>query len=126
MMLFYYVMDTISKLKLHYHYCSVTQLCSTLYNQPQYSPTPWTTACQAFLSFTISHSCSNSYPLSLIQSSSQSLDGIGWCHPIISSVAPFPSCPQSFPASGSFPISQLFPSDRQNIGALTSLSSLHH
>ena len=32
-----------------------------------------------------------------------------WCHPTISSsVVPFSSCPQSFPASGSFPMSQLF------------------
>ena len=32
-----------------------------------------------------------------------------WCHPTISSsVIPFSSCPQSFPASGSFPMSQLF------------------
>ena len=32
-----------------------------------------------------------------------------WCHPAISSsVVPFSSCPQSFPASGSFPVSQLF------------------
>ena len=34
-----------------------------------------------------------------------------WCHPIIlSSVDPFSSCPQSFPTSGSFPMSQLFTS----------------
>ena len=34
-----------------------------------------------------------------------------WCHPTISSsVIPFSSCPQSFPASGSFPVSQLFTS----------------
>ena len=40
-----------------------------------------------------------------------------WCHPIISSsVVPFSSCPQSFPASGSFPMSQLFTSDGQSIG----------
>ena len=39
-----------------------------------------------------------------------------WCHPIISfSVVPF-SCLQSFPASGSFPMSQLFSSGGQNIG----------
>ena len=32
-----------------------------------------------------------------------------WCHPVISSsVVPFSSCPQSFPASGSFPMSQLY------------------
>ena len=40
-----------------------------------------------------------------------------WCHPAISSsVIPFSSCPQSLPASGSFPISQLFPSGGQSIG----------
>ena len=49
--------------------------------------------------------CSNSCP------SSQ------WCHPIIStSVVPFSSCLQSFPASGSFPMSQFFTSGGQNIG----------
>ena len=37
-----------------------------------------------------------------------------WCHPTISSpVVPFSSCPQSFPASGSFPMSQHFTSDSQ-------------
>ena len=37
-----------------------------------------------------------------------------WCHPTISSsVIPFSSCRQSFPASGSFPMSQLFTSDGQ-------------
>ena len=46
-----------------------------------------------------------------------------WCHPIISSsVVPF-SCLQSFPASGSFPMSQLFTSDGQNIGASASHQS---
>ena len=50
--------------------------------------------------------CSNSCP------SSQ------WCHPTISpSVTPFSSCPQSFPASESFPVSQLFTSHGQSIGA---------
>ena len=43
----------------------------------------------------------------------------GWCHPIISSsVVPFSFCPQSFPASGSFLMSQVFTSGCQNIGAL--------
>ena len=56
---------------------------------------------------------SNSYPLSR------------WCHPTISfSVVPFPSCPQSFPASGSFQMSQLFPSSGQSIGASASASVL--
>ena len=40
-----------------------------------------------------------------------------WCHPAISSsVVPFFSCPQSLPASGSFPMSQLFTSGGQSIG----------
>ena len=39
-----------------------------------------------------------------------------WCHPTISSsVIPLSSCPQSFPASGSFQMSQLFVSSGQNI-----------
>ena len=41
-----------------------------------------------------------------------------WCHPAISSsVIPFSSCPQSFPASGSFQMSQLFTSGGQSIGS---------
>ena len=48
-----------------------------------------------------------------------------WCHPIISSFAiPFSSCPQSFPASGSFPMNQLFASGGQNIGVSASTSVL--
>ena len=40
-----------------------------------------------------------------------------WCHPVISSSAiPFSSCPQSLPASGSFPMSQLFTWGSQSIG----------
>ena len=58
---------------------------------PSPSPTPST--------------CSNSCPLSR------------WCHPIIpSSVIPFSSCLQSFPALGSFPMSQFFTSGDQSIG----------
>ena len=54
--------------------------------------------------------CSNSCPLSW------------WCHPTISScVTPFSSCPQSFPASGSFPVSRLFASGGQNNGASASV-----
>jgi len=46
-----------------------------------------------------------------------------WCHPtILSSVVPFSSCPQSFPASGSFPMSQLFTSGGQSIGVSASTS----
>ena len=57
--------------------------------------------------------CSNSRPLSW------------WCHPIISSsVIPFSSCFQSFPVSGSFPMSWLFISGGQSIGASASASVL--
>ena len=56
---------------------------------------------------------SNSHPLSW------------WWHPITScSVIPFSSCPQSFPASGSFPMSQFFASGGQSTGASASESVL--
>ena len=48
-----------------------------------------------------------------------------WCHPTISSsVVPFSSCPQSLPASGSFPMSQLFTWGGQSIGVSASASVL--
>ena len=57
--------------------------------------------------------CSNTCPL------------YWWCHPTISSsVIPSSSCLQSFPASGSFPMSQLFISGGQNTGASVSASIL--
>ena len=57
--------------------------------------------------------CSNPCPLSR------------WCHPTISSsVIPFSSCPQSFPASGSSQMSQLFASGGQSIGVSASASVL--
>ena len=75
--------------------------------------TPWTAAHQASLSFTTPRTWSNSCFLSW------------WCHPIISSsVVPFFSCLQSFSASGSFPVSSLFASGGQNIGASASASVL--
>ena len=48
-----------------------------------------------------------------------------WCHPAISSsVVPFSSCPQSLPASDSFPTSQLFTWGGQSIGVSASASVL--
>ena len=48
-----------------------------------------------------------------------------WCHSTISSsVIPFSSCLQSFPASGSFPMSQLFASGGQIIGVVKVLNSI--
>ena len=61
----------------------------------------------------IPRACSNSRPWSQ------------WCHPAISaSVVPFSSCLQSFPASGSFPMSLFFTSGGQSIGMSASTSVL--
>ena len=50
-----------------------------------------------------------------------------WCHPTISSsVVPFSSCLQSFPASGSFQMSQFFTSGGQDIGSFSFNISLSH
>ena len=63
----------------------------------QFFAIPWTATCQASLSITNSWSLLNSCPLSR------------WCHSTISSsVVPFSSHLQSFPASESFPVSQFF------------------
>ena len=54
-----------------------------------------------------------------------SIQPFGWCHPTISSsVVPLSSCLQSFPASGSFPVSQFFASGSQSPGASASASVL--
>ena len=77
-------------------YCSVTQACLTLCNPmdcstPGLRPSPSPKVCPS--------SC----PL------------LQWCHLVTSSSDTlFSFCPQSFPASGSFPKSQLFPADDQN------------
>ena len=48
-----------------------------------------------------------------------------WCHPTISSsIIPFSSCPQSLPASGSFPMSQLFAWGGRSTGVSASASGL--
>ena len=67
--------------------------------------TPWIAACQA--------SCPSPTP----RVHSDSRPASRWCHPAISSsVVPFSSCPQSLPASESFPLSQLFTSGGQSTG----------
>ena len=77
------------------------------------SVTPWTAAYQASLSITNSLPVHpNPCPLSQ------------WCHPTVSSVIPLSSCCQSFPASGSFPMSQFFASGGQSIGVSASASVL--
>ena len=74
--------------------------------------TPWTTARQASLSIT------NSRSLLKLMSIESMMPFIS------SSVIPFSSCHQSFPASGSFPMSQFFTSNGQSIGASASASVL--
>ena len=72
--------------------------------------TPWTAACQASLSFTVSWSWLKLMSIEVIL--------------ISSSVAPFSSGPQSFPVSGSFPMSWHFASGGQSIGISASASVL--
>ena len=87
-------------------YSSVTQLCLTLCN-------PMNHSMARFLSIT------NSQSLPKLMSIGQ------WCHlTISSSVVPISSCPQSFPTSGPFQMSQLFTSGGQNIGMSASTSVL--
>ena len=71
---------------------------------------PWMAACQVSCPSPSPRVCRSSCPLNW------------WCHPTISSsVTLFSSCLQSFPASGSSPMSQLLASGGQSIGALTSV-----
>ena len=88
------------------HFSSVAQLCLTLRPHGlQHTSLP----CLSPMLGTYSNSC----PLSQ------------WCYPNISSfVIPFFSCLPSFPASGSFPMSQFFASGGQPIGVSASLSVL--
>ena len=89
-----------------FQFSSVTQSCPTLQpHEPQHARPPCPSP--------IPRVYPNSGPLSR------------WCHSTISSsVIPFSSCPQSLPASGSFPISQLFTSGGQSIGVSASTSVL--
>ena len=84
-----------------------------LLSRVQLFATPWIAPCQASLPITNSRIHSDSRPSSR------------WCHPAISSsVVPFSSRLQSFPASGYFPMSQFFASGGQSIGVSASASVL--
>ena len=85
---------------------SVVQLISYV----QLFATPWTTVRQAPLSFIVSQSLLRFMSTGAV------------CYlTISSSAAPFSFCLQSFPASGSFPVSWLFASGGQSIGASASV-----
>ena len=90
---------------MNIQFSSVTQLCLFV--------TLWTAACQASLSITNSQSLLKLMSIELLMPSN---------HPI--SVVPFSSCPQPFPTSGSFQMSQLFASGGQSIGPSASTSVL--
>ena len=87
-------------------FSSVPQSCPTL-------TTPWTVACQASLSITNSWSLLNLISIELVMPST-----------ILSSVVPFSSHLQSFPASWSFQMSQFFVSGGQSVGVSASTSVL--
>ena len=93
------------KLSTSRHHCPLAaKLCTTLGD-------PWLRHTRFLCPPLSPRICSNSCPLSW------------WCHPTnSSSVAPFSSCPHCFPESGSFLVSQLFPSGSQSIGAPVSAS----
>ena len=74
--------------------------------------TPWNETCQASLSFTISQSLLKLMSVELVMPSNHLI----FCCPF--------SCPQSFPAPGSFPMSWLFASGGQSVGASASASVL--
>ena len=100
----------------NYHTASTTEMKTPLFSCSVISDSLWPHGLQHTRLHYPSPSprvCSSSCPLSW------------WCHPTISfSVVPFSSCPQSFPASGSFPMSQICASGGQSIGASTSASAL--
>ena len=89
---------------------ALTQFSSVV--QPRPTATPWTVAHQASLSITNSWSL-----LTQVHRVSDASNHLILC-------CPFSSCLQSFPASGSFPMSQFFPSGGQSIGVSASASIL--
>ena len=91
---------------------SITVVVVQLRSRVRPFATPWTTARQASLSFTISQSLLDSCPLSW------------WCYLTISSTAAPFFFLQSFPGSGSFLMSWFFASGGQNIGASASAAIL--
>ena len=93
-----YIVHSFSDWLLLLQIRSVAQSCPTLCD-PMNRSTPGLSVHHQLLEFTHSHPSSQ------------------WCHPAISSsVVPFSSCPQSLPASESFPMSQLFALGGQSTG----------
>ena len=88
---------------IYYICCSVTKSCPTLCDPMDHST----------LGFSVHHHLPE---FAQVRAFNQ------WCHPTISSsIIPFSSCLQSFPASESFPMSQLFAAGSQSTGASASI-----
>ena len=102
--IFFYLLNTVTINYTHWGILSLLLVVQSL-SRIWLSATSWTTACQAVLSFTISWRLLKFYNYLIL------------CHP-------FSSCLQSFPASRSFPMSQLFASGDQSIGDSASASVL--
>ena len=104
---------------MHYPYMTTRWRHKTvllLLSSPRWCPIlrpPWTAVRQASLSITNSRSLLKLLSIELVMPSNRLI-----------LVAPFSSCPQSLPASGSFPLSHLFPSGGQRIGVSASASVL--
>ena len=92
--------------------CSITKACLTLFDPIDCFMSGSSVFHSRSLTSTVFRVCSDSCSLSQ------------WYYLTRSSSVTFFSCPQSFPASEFFPVSWLFPSGRQNIGALASASVL--
>ena len=100
--------NPLTKFSTHLWFSSVQSL-----SRVRLFETPWTAALLSSLSIINPWVHPNLCPLS------------SWYHPTISSsVVPFSSCPQPLPASGSFPVSQLFAWGGQSIGVSASASVL--
>ena len=98
----------VSELQLQWQFFPWTLVVQSLSRAPLFVSS-WTAARQAFLSFTISQSWLKLKSIESMMSSNHLI----LCHPLF-------SCLQSFPASESFPVSWLFISGGQNIGASAS------
>ena len=102
-----------------YYYCTIH---SDLFSSVQFSPS---VASNSLWPHVLQH-CRPPCPSPTPRVHSKSRPSSRWCHPAISSsVVPFSSCPQSLPASESFPMSQLFAWRGQSTGVSALASFLY-
>ena len=106
------LLEWLTELRKTHLFTRLLICCCCSFTQSLFA-TPWTAACQASLSPTISQSLLKLMSFESVMPSNH-----------LFSVVPFSSCPQSFLASGSFLMSQFFTSGGQSIGASASASVL--